>query len=74
MRPISKRLNLNRHSTPVVTLGRVAAALGVSRATAYTMARAGELPVRWTGDRYEMEAADLERLVAEHSPSDGAAA
>ena len=49
----------------VITLGRFARAMGISRTTAYVQARAGELPVRWRGGRFEMRARDFRRLLQE---------
>jgi predicted site-specific integrase-resolvase len=53
-----------RNGDDVVTLGRYAKALGISRTLAYVQARSGEIPVRWRGGRYEMTKADFERLMA----------
>jgi hypothetical protein len=63
-----------------VGLGAVSAALGCSRATAYLMARAGEIPVTLRAGRYLMAKRDLASLVAERGdgsvqspPENGAA-
>lgn len=46
----------------IATIGEIARRLSISRTTAYVMARAGELPVKWRGGRFEMLRVDLEAL------------
>lgn len=47
----------------VVLLGEYARAVGISRMTAYVRARAGEIPVKLRGGRYEMTRHQFERLI-----------
>ena len=47
-----------------VLLGELQRVTGRPRSTLYIMARSGELPVVFRGGRYEMERADLPRVVA----------
>ena len=68
-----------RRDDDVVLLGEVAKAAGVSRMTAYIWARAGEIPARFRGGRYELRRRDLadllrERRSSRESPDAGGAA
>jgi hypothetical protein len=50
-----------------VTLGEVSRRLNEPRSSVYLDAIRGSLPVIWNVDRFEMERADLDRLVAERA-------
>ena len=52
-----------QRSDEVVLVGEIAKATGVSRQTAYTWARAGEIPVKWRGGRYELDRRDLPKVI-----------
>ena len=51
--------------TEPVLLSEIARESGLSRGTIYLMARARDIPVEFRAGRYEMQRADLERVVAE---------
>lgn len=66
----------NRHvdEDPVVLLGEIARDLGVSRGTAYLMARSRELPpVRFAGGRYQAERPAWRRYLKERQRAEAAA-
>ncbi|MCV7057642.1 helix-turn-helix domain-containing protein [Mycolicibacterium gilvum] len=48
----------------LLAVPRAAAILGISRAAAYRLAAAGELPVRRLGGRVYVVTAELEQLIA----------
>jgi excisionase family DNA binding protein len=58
-----------RNEDDIVLLGEVAKATGVSRMTAYIWARAGEIPARFRGGRYELRRRDLAEVVRERRRS-----
>jgi predicted site-specific integrase-resolvase len=54
-----------RRLRDVATLSEISAALQIKRPTLYVMARAGEIPVRFSAGRYVMARSVLERLIRE---------